>query len=132
MALFLSGLKRLTNLITQAPYTFIGSETQQVRHFIRAKMKRDMKRRACAKEYAPMRVRLVSMKRNDILPEEIRQIASEDMAKVPRRSALFQLTNRCVVTNRGRAVLYKWRVSRIVFRHLADHNNLAGIQRAIW
>lgn len=31
-----------------------------------------MKRRKAAKEYAPTRLRLVALKRNSILPEEIR------------------------------------------------------------
>lgn len=32
---------------------------------------RDMRRRKLAKEYAPERLRLVAMKRNDILPPEV-------------------------------------------------------------
>lgn len=51
---------------------------------------------------------------------------------IPRQTALRQLTPRCVLTSRGRGVVYRWRLSRIMFRELADHNKLSGVQRAIW
>ena len=46
--------------------------TMHPKHWLDCKMKRDVKRRKFVKAYAPTRVRLVSMKRNDILPIEIR------------------------------------------------------------
>lgn len=51
---------------------------------------------------------------------------------IPRQTALRQLTPRCVLTSRGHGVVYRWRLSRIMFRELADYNKLSGIQRAIW
>lgn len=36
------------------------------------------------------------------------------------------------MTSRPRGVKRRWRLSRIVFRQLADHNQMCGIQRARW
>nr|KAF7420228.1 hypothetical protein H0235_010525 [Vespula pensylvanica] len=96
-------------------------------------MRRDAKRRKMAGQYAEERLRLVAMKRNDILPIEIRDLVEKEIQeKIPRQTALRQLTFRCVVTSRPRGVVHRWRFSRIVFRSLADYNKLAGIQRAMW
>lgn len=95
-------------------------------------MIRDVKRRKTVTEMAPERVRINSLRKNDILPPELRQIADEEIAAMPRDSVLLRTTNRCVITSRPRGVVFRWRLSRIVFRHLADYNKLAGVQRAIW
>lgn len=50
-------------------YFFIQS--QQVRNFIGYRQLRDRKRRRLAKQYAEERLRLVALKRNNILPPEI-------------------------------------------------------------
>lgn len=96
-------------------------------------MIRDLKRRKMAKEYAEERLRLVAMKRNTILPVEIREEVNQQFDKIiPRQTALRQLTPRCILTSRGHGVVYRWRLSRIMFRHLADYNKLSGVQRSIW
>lgn len=95
-------------------------------------MIRDVKRRKIVTEMAPERLRINSLRKNDVLPPELRQIADEEIAAMPRDSARLRLTNRCVITSRPRGVVYRWRFSRIVFRHLADYNKLAGVQRAMW
>lgn len=83
-------------------------------------------------ELAPERLRLVSLKRNDILPADLRTIAAEELHAMPRDSALLRTKQRCVITSRPRGNVLRWRFSRIVFRHLADYNKLAGVQRAMW
>ncbi|XP_063972255.1 small ribosomal subunit protein uS14m [Diachasmimorpha longicaudata] len=110
-----------------------GFNVQQTRNkWANARMLRDYKRRLVAKEYAPLRVRLLTMKRNNILPREIQDIASQEMLEVPRQAAKSHLTGRCVITSRPRGNLRRWRLSRFVFRHLVDYNKLAGVQRALW
>lgn len=107
---------------------------QQVRNKYKGRwMRRDIKRRKLAEEYAPMRLRLVAMKRNDILPPAIKDLVQKQFDdSIPRQSALRQLTPRCAITSRGRGVVHRWRLSRMMFRHLADYNLLAGIERAMW
>jgi len=106
---------------------------QQVRHkWVNRWMIRDAKRREAVTEFAPTRLRINSLRKNDILPPELRQIADTEIASLPKDSILRHLTNRCVVTSRPRGRVHRWRLSRIVFRHLADYNKLAGVQRALW
>lgn len=95
-------------------------------------MIRDVKRRKMVTEYAPLRLRLNSLRKNDILPRELREITDAEIHALPRDSAWRRLQNRCVITSRPRGVVCRWRLSRIMFRHLADYNKLAGIQRAMW
>ncbi|XP_008547399.1 28S ribosomal protein S14, mitochondrial [Microplitis demolitor] len=101
--------------------------------WVNAWMKRDVKRRRANRDYAELRVRLMALKRCTILPKEIRAIADKQMlTEVPRISSVHQLTHRCVLTSRSHGVIYPWRLSRFVFRHMADYNKIAGIQRAMW
>ncbi|XP_032670813.1 28S ribosomal protein S14, mitochondrial [Odontomachus brunneus] len=110
-----------------------GCNFQQTRNHINARMKRDMKRRRWTKKYAEERLRLVVMKRNDILPIEIRELVSKQIDEtIPRQTALRQLTPRCVVTSRAYGTVHRWRISRFIFRDLIDYNKMAGMQRAIW
>uniref|UniRef100_A0A3B5KRL9 Mitochondrial ribosomal protein S14 n=1 Tax=Xiphophorus couchianus TaxID=32473 RepID=A0A3B5KRL9_9TELE len=56
----------------------------------------------------------------------------KEIAALPRDSCPVRIRNRCVFTSRPRGVKRRWRLSRIVFRHLADHNQMSGILRARW
>ena len=62
----------------------------------------------------------------------MQELASEDVVALPRDSNYIRLRNRCYVTSRPRAVIHQFRVSRIIFRDLADYNKLCGVQRAMW
>ncbi|XP_029042193.1 28S ribosomal protein S14, mitochondrial [Osmia bicornis bicornis] len=127
-----NGLSAFSNFLSKN--TLPTCNFQQVRDlWIGRWMTRDVKRRRLARDYAPERLRLVAMKKNNILPPEIKELVGKQIDEtIPRQTALCQLTSRCAVTSRPRGVVKKWRLSRIVFRHLADYNKLAGVQRAIW
>lgn len=60
------------------------------------------------------------------------EIADKEIAALPRDSCPVRIRNRCVLTSRPRGVKRRWRLSRIVFRDLADHNQMSGILRARW
>lgn len=106
---------------------------QQVRSkWVDHRMIRDVKRRKLNCEYAPIRLRVNSLRKNDILPVEIKELADAEISSFPRDSTKLRIKNRCVVTSRPRGIVHRWRVSRIIFRHLADYNKLAGVQRAMW
>lgn len=60
------------------------------------------------------------------------EVAEKEIAALPRDTCPARIRNRCVLTSRPRAVVWRWRLSRIVFRHLADHAQLSGVQRAMW
>ena len=54
------------------------------------------------------------------------------MDALPRDSSIIRIRNRCAFTSRPRGIVTRWRLSRIAWRHLADYNQLSGVQRAIW
>lgn len=139
--------KTITNLLTTQANQNVSSrltskksifsrfffQFQQVRHkWVNRWMIRDVKRRKTVVEFAPTRLRINSLRKNDILPSELKELADAEITALPRDSILSHLTKRCVITSRPRGGVHRWRVSRIVFRHLADYNKLAGVQRAIW
>lgn len=95
-------------------------------------MVKDVKRRKANIEYAPMKLRVNSLRKNDILPQELREIADQQIAAFPNDSRTLWVTKRCVITSRPRGVVNRWRLSRFVFRHLSDYNLLAGVQKAMW
>ncbi|XP_051867100.1 28S ribosomal protein S14, mitochondrial [Pristis pectinata] len=101
-------------------------------YYVDWRMLRDVKRRKLAFEYADERRRLNAIRKNTILPKELQEVADQEIAALPRDSCPVRIRNRCVLTSRPRGVKRKWRLSRIVFRHLADHNQMSGIQRAMW
>ncbi|XP_066256976.1 small ribosomal subunit protein uS14m [Euwallacea similis] len=121
--------RNLSNLL----FSHTTQTLQQVRHkWVNRWMIRDVKRRKAVVEYAPTRLRINSLRKNNILPPELQEIATADIAALPRDSIKSHMTRRCVITSRPRGTVPGWRLSRIVFRHLADYNKLAGIQRAMW
>lgn len=62
----------------------------------------------------------------------MRDLAREEIHKVPRDSAITRVNRRCAITGRARGVFHQFRVSRFVFRNEADYNKVSGVQRAIW
>ena len=95
-------------------------------------MIKDVKKRKCVAEYSKERMRINSLRKNTILPIELREIATTEINALPRDSNLVRVRGRCALTSRPRGVVHRWRLSRIVWRHLADYNKLSGVQRAMW
>nr|CAB3263994.1 28S ribosomal protein S14, mitochondrial-like [Phallusia mammillata] len=95
-------------------------------------MQRDARRRALGAHYGPVSLRLHALQYNDFLPLMLRQVAHKEYNTLPRASNRFSPTNRCVITSRPRGKKRRWRVSRIVFRHFADHGQMCGVKRAQW
>lgn len=95
-------------------------------------MIRDYKRRMCCVKYADQKLRINAIRKNNILPIEIREMADAEIAKFPRDANYTRVTDRCAVTSRARGTVHRWRLSRIFWRHLADYNKVSGVIRAHW
>ncbi|GLH15692.1 hypothetical protein R5R35_001337 [Gryllus longicercus] len=127
--------KGLVHLVAKYPKgtSLTGVSHQQVRtKYADWKMIRDVKRRKMVKEYAMERLRVNSLRKNDILPSALRAIADEEIAAFPRDSCKSRIVDRCAITSKPRATVRPWRLSRIAWRNLADYNKLSGVQRAMW
>uniref|UniRef100_A0A914Z391 Renin receptor-like C-terminal transmembrane spanning segment domain-containing protein n=1 Tax=Panagrolaimus superbus TaxID=310955 RepID=A0A914Z391_9BILA len=96
------------------------------------RMLRDVRRRESLAEHGAERQRLKAMHRNNILPQAIRDEAADRMLNgLPRHSYPSLILNMCQFTGRRRGKIKPYRVNRHIFRKLADHGQLSGVQRAI-
>jgi len=93
---------------------------------------RDVQRRRIFTKFQYQRARLMDLRRNDVLPPEVQQIARNDVEKMPLDSSIARPNKRCVVTGRARGNYHEFRVSRFIWRNEADHNRVSGAQRAFW
>jgi len=51
---------------------------------------------------------------------------------MPRDSSITRIRNRCVLTNRPRAVYRKFGMSRLMFRKFAWQGKLIGVKKSSW
>uniref|UniRef100_A0A8C6HJU1 28S ribosomal protein S14, mitochondrial n=1 Tax=Mus spicilegus TaxID=10103 RepID=A0A8C6HJU1_MUSSI len=109
------------------------SASGQVRgYYVDWRMLSDLKRQKMAYEYADERLWINLLRKNTILPKDLQEMAGDEIAALPRDSCPVRIRNWCVMTSRPCGVKRHWKLSRIVFCHLADHGLLSGVQRAIW
>lgn len=101
-------------------------------HYLKKWGRRDMKRRALYEQHEMERINLRFLKKNDILPSAVRKKAGEDLEKLPRDSSITRVHNRCVLTDRGRGLVGRYRVSRMMLRYYADKGLIAGMQKSTW
>lgn len=90
---------------------------------------KDNQRRKLLWTYELSRKILKSIFYNRSLPWQERENARIFLSKLPRDSSLTRPKNRCVVTGRGKGVLRKFRISRIVFREQSVKGSLVGIRK---
>lgn len=64
-------------------------------------------------------------------PEE-REQASVQLQKLPRKTSLTAVRNRCLVTGRSRGYLRKFKMSRLAVRENANRGLLPGVTKASW
>ncbi|VDL99000.1 unnamed protein product [Schistocephalus solidus] len=127
----LAAMTRSLHMPPRIPQSVFWEHT--LRHgFQDAIMVRDYKRRIVAAHFAPLRVRLNAIRKNTILPKDIRDTASVQIHSLPRDSCFTRIMTRCVVTSRRRGCKTRWRVSRIIFRNYADYNRMSGAIWAVW
>ncbi|EDO49092.1 predicted protein [Nematostella vectensis] len=94
--------------------------------------RRDIKRREMFKDFEQQRSALRMIKKSDILPSGVRKNAANEMKELPLNSSLTRIRNRCVMTDRGRGIVGRFRVSRMMFRYFAERGQIAGVKKAQW
>jgi ribosomal protein S14 len=93
---------------------------------------RDVKRRIMLADLGPERMRLKAMQWNTILPQALRDESAEKLMNMPKQTHPKLILNMCMFTARQRGKIKPYRVSRHIFRRLADHGQLSGVQRGCW
>lgn len=90
---------------------------------------KDKKRRELFNKYELSRLILKSIFYNRSLSWEIRENARICMTRLPKDSSLTRPKNRCVITGRGKGILRKGRISRIVLREKVVKGLLVGTRK---
>lgn len=112
--------------------SFPDFEKQECLKWAKWSMLRDVKRRHKNSEYWQYRRNLMSVAYCRTLPTIVRDIAVEDRNDTPREAGITWINNRCAVTSRPRGLFHRYRISRIVWRDMADHGLISGAIRAKW
>jgi small subunit ribosomal protein S14 len=95
-------------------------------------IEKDKKRRYLYSLYEKKYWILKYIHSNRNLSYNIRREAYLQLNKFPRSSSLVRLRTRCVLTNRGRSVYKKFKLSRLKLRTLALKGELPGIKKISW
>jgi len=95
-------------------------------------IERGKKRERMVKQYAAKRAELKSIMANPATSDEEFFAAQRKLTKLPRTSSKVRLRNRCSITGRPRAFIRKFRVSRIMFRELAQQGQIPGLTKSSW
>ena len=95
-------------------------------------MQKDARKRALCVLHGPLRTRLNCLRYNGFLPLELKQLADQEICWLPKQSNRDGIKNRCIYTSRARSNKLRWRMSRFMFRGIADHGKLSGVMRAKW
>nr|YP_009688818.1 ribosomal protein S14 [Cafileria marina]QEF30242.1 ribosomal protein S14 [Cafileria marina] len=66
------------------------------------------------------------------LNKKIRTKSFYYIKNINRRSSISSINNRCLLTNRGRSVYKKFKLSRLMFRDLALKGLLVGVKKSSW
>ncbi|XP_028393170.1 uncharacterized protein LOC114517584 [Dendronephthya gigantea] len=113
--------------------TSVASNKYYVKpNYLKRWARRDQKRRKMFAEYEQHRGRLRMLSKCDILPSSVRKQAAAELAELPRDSCITRVRNRCVLTDRGRGVIGRFQISRIMFKYYAEKGLIPGIQRSQW
>tara|TARA_B100001142_G_scaffold300436_1_gene325208 strand:+ start:32757 stop:33056 length:300 start_codon:yes stop_codon:yes gene_type:complete len=93
---------------------------------------KDKKRRKLFIHYEEKKYILKYIQNNMNISKTIREKAYKKHLRMPRNSSVTRVRNRCVLTNRPRAVYKKFKFSRIQLRNLALEGEIPGIRKATW
>ncbi|RZJ55640.1 MAG: 30S ribosomal protein S14 [Flavobacterium sp.] len=77
---------------------------------------KDMRRRMLFDSFEKRKVFLKSLVEDLRLSKSLRVYAYKELLQLPKDSSLTRIRNRCVLTNRPRAVYKKFGLSRLMFR----------------
>ena len=95
-------------------------------------IQRNLKRERLVARYASKRDSLKKILNDPNTTEEDFYIAQAKLTKLPKNSSSVRLVKRCSLTGRPRAVLRKFRLSRISFRELALQGKVPGVIKSSW
>ncbi len=97
-----------------------------------SKIVRNEQRKALSAKFAAKRAALKETLRKPETPPAERQLARQQLQKLPVNANPIRIRNRCVVTGRPRGFYGKFGLSRLALRELALKGELPGVVKASW
>lgn len=97
---------------------------------MKGKFYKDKFRRHLYQSFEKKKIILKALYKNENLPKEIRYKAYFILKTLPKNSSITRIRNRCIITNRSKAIYKKFKMSRLVFRNLASKGYLVGVRKA--
>nr|QWE51017.1 ribosomal protein S14 [Phaeophyceae sp.] len=70
--------------------------------------------------------------RTQELPYQLRWRAQFEKSKLPRQGSLSRIHNHCLETDRARAIISFYKLSRLEFRRLVSKGVFTGFRKACW
>jgi ribosomal protein S14 len=99
---------------------------------MRGKQQKDLKNRKKFFINEDNQIVLKSIILNENLPENIKLQAQLELQNLKKNSLLTRIKNRCIFSNRSRAIYKDFKMSRIYLKSLGNNNLLPGIIKASW
>jgi small subunit ribosomal protein S14 len=132
---FKTSIKRRNEIVDPNKPKYIYNEGMESLKWANWHTLKDLKKRYIVSEYYPTRVAVLQLYRYKCLPYELREhslniIKNEFPRKSQWRSG--RLRYHCILTGRPRGRVMRFKVSRFMFRHLADYNKLSGVIKGKW
>jgi ribosomal protein S14 len=93
---------------------------------------KDKKRRVLYLAFEKRKIFLRGILQNKKLPKAFRLVAYRELILLPRDASITRLRNRCLLTNRPRAIYRKFGISRLMFRKYVVQGMLAGVKNSSW
>lgn len=96
-------------------------------------MLRHVKNRYLLARYWQYKTNMKNISKCQTLPRALRDVANDErISNPPREASLSHTNNRCSITSRSKGVVHQYKLSRMVWRDLADHGHVSGAIRAKW
>lgn len=93
---------------------------------------KDKKRRILYSYFENRRIFLKALIKNLLIAPSLRLFAYKQLLNLPKDSSNTRIRNRCLFTNRPRAIYRKFGMSRLMFRKYAWKGKLVGVKNSSW
>lgn len=93
---------------------------------------KDRRRRILYASFEKRRLFLKMLIEDMRLPIAFRVYAYKQMLLLPKDSSITRFRNRCVLTNRPRAIYRRFGISRLMFRKYVWEGKLIGVRNSSW
>jgi small subunit ribosomal protein S14 len=90
------------------------------------------KKRKLISKYEYKKLNLKKIINNSELPLDLRWEANLKLSNLPKNSSKTRAKNRCIITNRGKAIHQDFKISRIILRQLGSAGEISGLRKSSW